>query len=64
MTKGDWIRSMTNDELVQFLRLVMLFKCEPCCAYNKVCRKEGIEEDFCVLGVEQWVKQEHKENSK
>jgi hypothetical protein len=51
---------MTNEELVQFMRLVMISGCG-ICSYEKICRKEGIEEDFCSLGVEQWLKQEHKE---
>jgi hypothetical protein len=52
---------MTDNELVQFMRLVMISGCG-ICAYEKICRKEEcIEEDFCSLGVEQWLKQEHKE---
>ena len=61
MTRFDWIRNMTNEELVQFMRLVMISGCG-LCSYVKICRKEGIEEDFCSLGVEQWLKQEYKRN--
>lgn len=61
MTNLEWIRNMTDNELVQFMRLVMISGCG-ICAYEKICRKEEcIEEDFCSLGVEQWLKQEHKE---
>ncbi len=60
MNRFDWIRNMTDDELVQFMRLVMISRCG-ICSYEKICRKEGIEEDFCSLCVEQWLKQELKE---
>ena len=58
MNRYDWIRSKSNDELLNFLRMVMLFKCEACCSYERFCRREGVEEDVCLLGVEQWLKQE------
>lgn len=60
MTRYEWIKNMTIDELVRFL---LLCKDSGCgiCSYEKICRKDGIENDFCISGVEQWLKQEHKE---
>lgn len=60
MTRYEWIKNMTSDELVRFLLLSMDSGCD-ICSYKKICRKEDIESKFCISGVEQWLKQEHKE---
>ena len=59
MTRYEWIKNMTNEELVRTL-LLMGSVCG-ICSYEKICRKEGIESKFCLSGVDQWLKQEHKE---
>jgi hypothetical protein len=58
MNRYEWIKNMTNDELVRFL-LLMGSVCG-ICSYEKICRKDDIESKFCLSGVNQWLKQEHK----
>ena len=59
MTRYEWIKNMTNEEFVRAL-LLMGSVCS-ICSYEKICRKKDIESKFCLSGVDQWLKQEHKE---
>jgi hypothetical protein len=58
MTNGDWVRSMTDEQLSVFLRMGACQLCayagknyDCCCPDNKNCRNGHLE----------WLKQEHKE---
>lgn len=62
MTKAEYVRSLSDDELAKFIRNISLSGCAVC-AYAEHCFYDGVEEDFCLFGVEQWLKQEHKESS-
>lgn len=61
MTKAEYIRSLSDDGLAKFVRNISLSGCAVC-AYVEHCSYDGVEEDFCLLGVEQWLKQEHIES--
>lgn len=63
MTKAEYIRSLSDDDLAKFVRNIALSGCAVCAYVEYYCSHDGVEEDFCLLGVEQWLKQEHKEDN-
>ncbi len=61
MQNADYIRSLTNEELSQFVRNINLLGCGATCAYAEYCKHDGVEEDFCQLGTRLWVEQKYEE---
>ena len=55
MTKGDWIRSMTDEQLAEFLADII--DCWHCPTYQ-----ECTDVKSCDNALLAWLKQEHKEN--
>ena len=55
MTKGDWIRSMTDEQLAEFLADII--DCWHCPTYQECTDVQG-----CDNALLAWLKQEHKEN--
>ena len=50
MQNADYIRSLSNKELTQFVRNITLLGCGATCAYTEHCNHDDAEEDFCQLG--------------
>ena len=63
MKNAEHIRNLSNEELARFIRHVKLLGCGAACAYAEYCKHDGVEEDFCELGVELWLEQEYKEDT-
>lgn len=51
MQNADYIRSLSNKELTQFVRNINLLGCGATCAYA----------DFCQIGTRLWVEQKYEE---
>ena len=60
MTNQQWIQTADADSLAKFIRRSSLSPCSVC-GYRNDCYDEGMEEDFCLLGVKIWLEEEHKE---
>jgi len=61
MQNADHIRSLSNEELAQFVRNINLLGCGATCAYVDFCKHDGVEEDFCQLGTRLWIEQKYAE---
>ncbi len=61
MQNADYIRSLSNKELVQFVRNINLLGCGATCAYADFCKHDGVKEDFCQLGTRLWTEQKYEE---
>lgn len=61
MTNQEWIQTADADSLAKFIRKCSLSPCAVC-SYRKVCHNKNTEEDFCMLGVEEWLKEEYEED--
>lgn len=62
MQNADYIRSLSNKELTQFVRNIKLLGCSATCAYAEHCKHHDyIEEDFCQIGTRLWIEQKFEE---
>jgi hypothetical protein len=61
MTNKEWIQTADADSLAKFIRWSSLSPCSVC-GYRNDCYDEGTEEDFCLLGVKEWLKEEYEED--
>ena len=59
MTNQEWLNQLDTGQLAKFIRHVSYSRCDAC-AYDGRCHAEAVEEDFCELGVEAWLQQEHE----
>jgi hypothetical protein len=60
MTKADWIRGMTDEQLAEFL--VEVIDCWYCPTYQECTNVKSC--DTCDTALLAWLKQEHKEEQK
>lgn len=63
MTNGDRIRSMTDEELAEFLNRVQEFPCEACCGNLQWCRRNNAPEPICQRHYLDWLQQPAEEGS-
>jgi hypothetical protein len=61
LTNQEWIQTADVDLLTKFIRWCSLSPCAVC-SYSKVCHDENTEEDFCLLGVKNWLDEEYEED--
>lgn len=62
-TNAEHIRSMTDEELAEWLEEVDCWNCD-CCVYQRECRLEYDEEKHdCADGRMKWLKQPYKEDA-
>lgn len=58
MTNREWLAGMSDEQLAEFICAIQDHTdyCEYCCYNKRLCAVKS-----CLEGVEDWLKQEHKE---
>lgn len=63
MTNGDKVRSMSDEELSEFLERVNDYPCETCCNNLYWCRRNNAPEPVCKRHFLDWLKEDvHEED--
>lgn len=58
MTNGERVRSLSDDELADFLDKAHNFPCEVCCNNLSRCRRNNAPEPICKYHFLDWLKEE------
>lgn len=60
MTNGGWIRSLTDEELAEFLDHAIEFPCDGCCNNLSWCLRNNAPEPICKRHYLDWLMEERK----
>lgn len=64
MTNGGWIRSLTDEELAEFLDHAIEFPCDGCCNNLSWCLRNNAPEPVCKRHYLDWLKEDKNDENR